>query len=209
MPRVTVLPPKKICEVCGAEVESTANFCGNCGFPVGDILDDLDYKQNYDIVPEPPPIQKKQKSSQNLQQKQQQQQPKNNSNAVSTPKCPRCGSTNFKSCEMIYNSGTRTRSFNSSTGYSSHGTNSTLLAQSVAPPFKKSTYYKKGFFFSILTYFLMSSDLSIISGSVALYYFLKSFVRSDYNHYEYQKDYDKWANTFVCSKCGEKFLINK
>lgn len=56
-------------------------------------------------------------------------------------KCPKCGSTNFKNCQLIYQSGTRTRSFQSSTGYTSSGTNSTLLAQSVAPPYPKEEHW--------------------------------------------------------------------
>ena len=49
-------------------------------------------------------------------------------------RCPRCGSKNFKICRLIYESGTRTHSFSSSTGTNSSSRNSNLLAQSVAPP---------------------------------------------------------------------------
>lgn len=130
--QVTVLPPKKICKICGAEVESTAYFCGNCGFAVKDLVEDFDEdltEPDYQTVQET--------TTNNIQQ----QQIQNNNFSVNEIVCPNCGSKKFKSCQMIYTSGTRTRTFSSSTGYRSQGSNSSILAQNSAPPFQKKTYW--------------------------------------------------------------------
>lgn len=58
--------------------------------------------------------------------------------------CPKCGSENIQRCSVIYQQGTVDHSYTSRSGdYSvdTSGTESTALAQSVAPPAKKDEPY--------------------------------------------------------------------
>ena len=210
---VTVLPPKKICDICGAEIEGNANFCGNCGCLVKDFTDDV-FDNIYKTEPQNIPVKKPKKISktpeqkiiqQTTPQKNFQQHVKNNVAPANEIKCPRCGSKNFKSCQMIYNSGTRTRSFSSSTGYNSYGTNSSLLAQNCAPPFKKKTYWLYigicFVIFNILSANLISNVAFVVGGVFAV----KTLYSFIWNTFTYPKLYSDWLNTFVCSKCGTFF----
>ena len=199
MDNVTVLPPKKICKLCGAEVEGNAYFCGNCGWYLYDNLYDKNYEDlgfDYETTSEQnsQPIQKpmhkkntkksSKKSQQQVQTQQIQQQVQipqqsfqNNNVSVNEIVCPHCGSKNFQSCQMIYNSGTRTRSFSSSTGYRSYGTNSSILAQNASPPFQKETYWKYSIIFLALGFFseIFSGVLPFIISLISFFFIASLF----------------------------------
>lgn len=159
---VEVLPPKKFCKICGAESESTAHFCGNCGWSFDEDLEN--FSETFpEIIPEtiPQPVVKpmKRKTPKKISNPIQQQNFQNNNFSANEIVCPNCGSKNFKSCQMIYNSGTRTRSFSSSTGYQSYGSNSSILAQNTAPPFQKKTYWIYSIVLISLAFFREASSM--------------------------------------------------
>ena len=79
-------------------------------------------------------------------------------------RCPKCGSTNFKSLRIIYEDGTKTytRSHTSVKGNDSTTTSTTqtLLAQSAAPPAAPVTPFKKSDY-SNYWYFIYCSSIYI------------------------------------------------
>ena len=139
-------------------------------------------------------------------------------------RCPKCGSTNFKSLRIIYEDGTKTytRSHTSVKGNDSTTTSTTqtLLAQSVAPPvaptepMAPAKKFNLDFLIVILffgyIYFLNSKvdfkDLSLMSFimiivvtfipiTISILIHKETLKNNEWNETEYPKVYEEWKNT--------------
>ena len=117
---------------------------------------------------------------------------------------------------MIYMSGTRTRSsisVNSKRMTAYESSASTLLAQDVAPPFKKPDYTIFSLILCGIVFLVWHSDIGflfkILWMSICFYcvWFLhkESVSNAEWNETEYPKLYEEWSKTYLCNKCGKKF----
>lgn len=137
-------------------------------------------------------------------------------------RCPNCGSENVQSCQMIYMNGTNDSSHVTMHGLAdsfsvTQGQTQTQLAQSVAPPSPKKTYW---IWFSL---FFAGAVLNTLAGmtfgvtnafisslfpiAMCIWLFRKNRNNSNWNKYEYPKIYQQWQNSFVCHRCGTIFGI--
>ena len=127
-------------------------------------------------------------------------------------KCPHCGSDNIQKCEIIYRNGTITHSSTTTLGkYESttEGQASTELAQSVAPPTEQSTSWIAVCVFLFLAYlFFKDSFIAfLVLGGIALL-LIKSSVDADtYNKEVFPKEYARWQHSYICYRCGNRFII--
>ena len=143
-------------------------------------------------------------------------------------RCPKCGSKNFRSLQMIYESGTKKyeRSHYSSKGNDSTTTSTTqtLLAQSVAPPLapaEKSDYSIICGIIVLIGIYVLFTDFSLTAKFIII--FGMSFIcdllkkegdkNKEWNETEYQKlyeewqrNYNEWQHTYLCRKCGTRFM---
>lgn len=140
-------------------------------------------------------------------------------------RCPNCGSENIQKMQIVYQSGTGSRS--SVTTYENHAgytveseTNeqsSTNLAASVAPPTKKETNFSFMIGCGIVSAYLIWDlfhgfswfELIVggIAGLLAFAAYENSMEVSAWNENEYPKLYEEWTNSFICHKCGHRFVI--
>ena len=128
--------------------------------------------------------------------------------------CPKCGSDNIQSCQVIYQNGTVSHSYTSTNGdntVNTSGVESTSLAQSVAPPPQKETHWGgmvvAGAFaiFSLLDGILW---LAAILALVAAGLFQTSQEASDYNAKQWKKEYYAWQHSYLCHRCGHYFQLD-
>lgn len=139
--------------------------------------------------------------------------------------CPNCGSENIQKMQIVYQSGTGTRSsvttYENRAGYTmeseTNEQHSTNLAASVAPPNKKETHFGftiicgivSAYFIYCLFQHFSWFDLIVggIAGLLAFGGYESSMEVSAWNENEYPKLYEEWANSFICHKCGHRFVI--
>ena len=134
--------------------------------------------------------------------------------------CPNCGSGDIQKCEMIYMQGTVNHSSTTSIGnYESEtiGQVSTSLAQSVAPPTQKETYWLAMIVCGVIAALVGESVLkhfhtghfivAIIAGLFTWAFYSMSQEASEYNEKQYPIDYDNWKNSYICHRCGNKFIL--
>lgn len=128
--------------------------------------------------------------------------------------CPKCGSDNIQSCQVIYQNGTISHSYTSTNGdntVNTSGVESTSLAQSVAPPAQKETHWGKmiviGAFavFSVLDGILW---LAAILGLIAAGFFQTSQEANEYNEKQWPKEYKAWQHSYLCHRCGHYFQLD-
>lgn len=138
-------------------------------------------------------------------------------------KCPKCGSDNIQSYEVIYNSGRASHvsttdgvSFGSdfSVGHATTSGNSvTHLAQTCAPPVRKIyNGYIKITFYIVLSLFL--AMIHPIIGVVAFLFlgfkwYSKSLDIRIALDTEFINAHEQWKHSYYCHKCGNRFIINE
>ncbi|MBQ7492996.1 MAG: hypothetical protein IJT47_01025 [Selenomonadaceae bacterium] len=127
-------------------------------------------------------------------------------------KCPKCGSENIQKCEVIYMSGTVSHSSTTTLGRyeaTTEGSSSTDLAQAVAPPAEQDTSWLAVIIFGFLAYCFLDESLivSAILGAIAFLLGKSSVDASEYNDKIYPKEYDRWRHSYICHRCGNRFII--
>lgn len=128
--------------------------------------------------------------------------------------CPKCGSENIQKCSVIYQQGTVSHSYTSTSGdytVNTSGEESTELAQSVAPPSQKETHWGKMIvagFFAVASVADGYIVLAIILGLLAVGLFQTSQEASEYNDKQWPIDYKNWQNTYFCHRCGNYFRMD-
>lgn len=128
--------------------------------------------------------------------------------------CPNCGSENIQSCPVIYQSGTVGHSYTTRSGdYESNtsGVESTQLAQSVAPPAQKETFWVPMVILGIIAFFAFDSKSYIVApicGLLAGGSFMLSQEASEYNEKQWPIDYRNWQRSYFCHRCGNIFQMD-
>lgn len=140
--------------------------------------------------------------------------------------CPNCGSENIQKMQIVYQSGTGTRTsvttYENRNGYSveseTNEHSSTNLAASVAPPKQKETNYGFMLVCGIVSAYLIwdlfkgFSWFELIVGALAGLFafgaYETSVQNSNWNETEYPRLYEEWTNSFICHKCGHRFVIH-
>ena len=135
-------------------------------------------------------------------------------------KCPKCGSGDIQKCEMIYMNGTVNHSSTTTVGnYESETSSqaSTSLAQSVAPPTKKETYWTATIIAGVITAFAGDAVLNhfqtarlviaIIAGLFTWACYSMTQEANEYNEKQYPIEYENWQNSYVCFRCGNRFRM--
>lgn len=128
-------------------------------------------------------------------------------------KCPKCGSENIQKCEVIYMSGTVSHSSTTTMGRyeaTTEGQASTDLAQAVAPPAQQDTSWLAGIVVAFIAFVLFDDGgiiPGLVLGAIALLLFKSSADAENYNSNVYPKEYDRWKHSYICHRCGNRFLI--
>ena len=208
---------KTFCIMCGDELEPGALFCSSCGA-----------KQE-----EPSQIQSQ---NPERQIEASQQKTIHTSPVTNTPVgqqefcCPQCHSENIQSYQMVYSqnvSTTNNTTTGMAVGYSggfgvgvgganTTGVSVTNLGQSVAPPSRRG-YSSSGCLWAILA--MMSLPGMVVGKGEML--ILPVLLLGGYFYYGYRKEqeakkwnqevwpqlYDKWQHSYMCMKCGHRFLL--
>lgn len=132
--------------------------------------------------------------------------------------CPKCSSTDVRSCDVLWREGTTTAhgsivggTFGGSgfqpAAASTHQESQTLLAKQCAPPKARGTWSVVWAMLFIVwgLNFLINSNwglgvLAILLGAYSAWVYRQSLI---YNRDEFPDVFRKWESTFVCSRCGE------
>lgn len=128
--------------------------------------------------------------------------------------CPKCGSDNIQSCQVIYQNGTISHSYTSTNGddtVNTSGVESTSLAQSVAPPAQKETHWGKMIIFGAFAVFSVLDGilwLAAILGLIAAGFFQTSQEANEYNEKQWPKEYKAWQHSYLCHRCGHYFQLD-
>ena len=128
-------------------------------------------------------------------------------------KCPKCGSENIQKCEVIYMSGTVSHSSTTTMGRyeaTTEGQASTDLAQAVAPPAQQDTSWLAGIVVAFIAFVLFDDGgiiPGLVLGAIALLLFKSSADAENYNSNVYPKEYDRWKHSYICHRCGNRFII--
>ena len=101
-------------------------------------------------------------------------------------KCPTCGSENIQKCEVIYMSGT--------VSHSSTTTMGRYEATTV-------------FCFLACLFFKDSFIAFLVLGAIALLLGKSSMDADEYNKKVYPKEYERWKHSYICHRCGNRFII--
>ena len=129
-------------------------------------------------------------------------------------RCPKCGSENIQSCPVIYQSGTVGHSYTSRSGdyqIDTSGTESTHLAQSVAPPAQKETFWGFMIVTGAIAAFALSEGSLIIAaifGLLAGGSFVTNQEASEYNEKIWPREYKNWQRSYMCHRCGNIFIMH-
>lgn len=145
--------------------------------------------------------------------------------------CPHCGSENVQRFSVAFRGGASTIDTKTSTtgigigggglgigkaGSHTTGTQMTQLAKEVAPPAKKK--YTFPIIISLIIWVVIDKSLlSVIGGTAssiagyislvgALWYFVYQRVYT-WNKNVWPGLYEKWEQSWVCLKCGHKFIM--
>lgn len=131
--------------------------------------------------------------------------------------CPKCGSENIQSCQMIYQNGVSSGTYTTTNGNettSTRGTQITDLAASVAPPAKKdeSTPLGSVFVCGILAAIFFFADHWIVAAILALLAAgaYETYTEAvNFNQKTYPSLYDDWLNSYTCHRCGNRFIMRE
>lgn len=142
-------------------------------------------------------------------------------------KCPKCGSDNIQSYEVIYNSGRASHvsttdgvSFGSdfSVGHATtYGNSVTDLAQTCAPPTGEIYHgYVMFVFYGILScvlgaiFFAIHPIAAIIGICFPIYKWIKRVTRVNAErNVKLTKARKQWRRSYYCHRCGNRFIINE
>ena len=139
--------------------------------------------------------------------------------------CPNCGSENIQKMQIVYQSGTHSSS-GETTYKDEHGNKvraessentTTGLAAAVAPPKKKDEPYLAAivcaFIGGYCIYDLFSGFgwgeliFGVIMLLVALLVWSSADENSKWNKNDFPELYNEWCSSFICHKCGPRFVI--
>lgn len=90
------------------------------------------------------------------------------------------------------------------------GQGSTDLAQAVAPPAEQETYWGAMIILGILAAIFFSNGdtlIGMVLGLFAYGSFNVSNEAEEYNKKIYPKEYEKWLHSYICYRCGNRFVI--
>lgn len=140
--------------------------------------------------------------------------------------CPNCGSENIQKMQIVYQSGTSsslsTTTYRNNAGEKvnaeTNENRSTGLASAVAPPTKKDSSWGAvivcGIIAAYLGYDLLKSSFSFMQLIITIVFGLAAYASYDetekneaWNEKEYPRLYDEWCKSFICHKCGHRFII--
>lgn len=137
-------------------------------------------------------------------------------------RCPKCGSDNIQSYEVIYNGGRATQTSTTdgisvgsdfSVGHANtSGSSITHLAETCAPPAMKSRF-GCGCLSLIVVLALAAAlihpivSVIVLIGLYMLYHSMNKDV-DNYNTIEFLKIYNDWKNSYYCHRCGNRFILN-
>lgn len=128
--------------------------------------------------------------------------------------CPHCGSENIQRCQVIYQQGTVNHSYTTRSGdYESNtsGTESTSLAQSVAPPEQKETFWGTMLVTGIIAaialfdggHYIVAGIFGLLAGGS----FVTSQEANEYNEKQWPTEFKNWQNSYLCHRCGHCFIM--
>lgn len=140
--------------------------------------------------------------------------------------CPNCHSDNIQSYPVAYQNGATTSTsktvgagFAGKFGVGGAVTTTgslTDLGQSVAPPLKRGYFYK--ILISMFIAFIVETTANSFSGTVGqvsgwvvlivALYFLAYRYTYVWNRDVYPQLFNTWQHSYICFKCGQRFLIN-
>ena len=140
--------------------------------------------------------------------------------------CPNCGSENIQKMQIVYQSGTHSTSgqttYKDERGNKVNAESSentiTALASAVAPPKEKDTPYGAALIFGAIGIYSIYELLRygfgwgvFIFGGITLLVawgcYSSATENSEWNRIEYPKLYNEWCSSFICHKCGHRFVI--
>lgn len=127
--------------------------------------------------------------------------------------CPKCGSNETQSCQVIFNAGTTSHSSVARDDYGNEvkttGNTSTNLAQMVAPPAKKENHWIATIVTGILAAMGVPDGSFIwigFFGLIAFGLYQQSQEADKYNSEVYPQEIKDWENSYYCHKCGNRFI---
>ncbi len=124
--------------------------------------------------------------------------------------CPRCGSDEVKNLSMIYGDH---RNININLDYFiglGFGIDlSKNLVKMCEPPKKKDTSGCALIFLGLLTLAFLFAffPIGIVFGVLTYGAYKANAEAEEYNNNQYPIEYEEWRNSFICLKCGNKFVI--
>ena len=137
-------------------------------------------------------------------------------------RCPKCGSENIQSYEVIYTGGrsshvSTTESVSAGTDFNiGHATTSgnsvSHLAQTCAPPVKQESH-GCGCLLMIIVLAFVAAIIHPVAAAVvliALFMLYRSMNKDveEYNTKKYPGLYNQWLNSYYCHRCGHRFVMH-
>ncbi len=128
--------------------------------------------------------------------------------------CPKCGSSDIQKCSVIYQSGTVDHSYTSRSGdntVETSGTESTALAQSVAPPAKKDDSWGSTIACFVIGAILFACEFHIVAlifGVAGIGNFMSAQEAGKYNSERWPQEYKAWQHSWFCRRCGHCFIMD-
>ena len=124
--------------------------------------------------------------------------------------CPHCHSEHIQKCSIVYQNGASQITTTNGEEVRVIGNGLTQLAQQVAPPAEKETHWGAMILFGGGAVLFLTSGLfivGIILGFIALNLYGSSDEAAKFNKEKYPILYNQWLNTYICNRCGNKFIL--
>ena len=124
--------------------------------------------------------------------------------------CPHCHSEHIQKCSIVYQNGASQITTSNGEEVRVIGNGLTQLAQQVAPPAEKETHWGAMILCGGLAALFLTSGLfivGIILGFIALNLYGSSDEAAKFNKEKYPILYNQWLNTYICNRCGNKFIL--
>ena len=124
--------------------------------------------------------------------------------------CPHCHSEHIQKCSIVYQNGASQITTSNGEEVRVIGNGLTQLAQQVAPPAEKETHWGAMILFGGGAVLFLTSGLfivGIILGFIALNLYGSSDEAAKFNKEKYPILYNQWLNTYICNRCGNKFIL--
>ncbi len=123
--------------------------------------------------------------------------------------CPKCGSSDIKNCAIIHTSGTTSLDLGVE-GANFNFSHGSQLAKELAPPQKKETHPIAMVVFGLITILCLYGGAiigAVIFGILTYANYSANQDANRYNENEYPAEYEAWQDSYICFKCGHKFVI--